>query len=48
AVLLESGFVSNPKEVEKLRDPSYRNQMARAITSGIDSYFMRLAALRTQ
>ena len=48
AVLVESGFVSNPKEVEKLKDPSYRRQMARAITSGVDSYFMRLAALRTQ
>ncbi|MGE4313237.1 MAG: N-acetylmuramoyl-L-alanine amidase [Pseudobdellovibrionaceae bacterium] len=48
AVLIESGFVSNPDEVRKLTSQSYREQFSRGLVSAVDTYFMRLAALRTQ
>lgn len=38
AVLVECGFVSNPSETEKLKDPQYQKQMAFAIASGILNY----------
>src|SRR5262249_25856739 len=33
AVLLEIGFVTNPKEEKKLKDTKYRDEIARAITA---------------
>lgn len=38
AVLVECGFVSNPSETEKLKDPKYQKQMAFAIAMGILNY----------
>lgn len=38
AVLVECGFVSNPSETEKLKDPQYQKQMAFAIAAGILNY----------
>ena len=38
AVLVECGFVSNPSETKKLKDPQYQKQMAFAIAAGILSY----------
>lgn len=38
AVLVECGFLSNPAELEKLKDPEYRSQMAFAIAGGILQY----------
>src|SRR5262249_59495614 len=35
AILLEIGFVTNPKEERKLKDPKYRDEIARAILGGI-------------
>ena len=38
AVLIEIGFVTNPKEERKLREPRYRDDIARAITAGLAEY----------
>lgn len=38
-VLVEMGFVSNPKEAKLLSDPSYRQQVANGIYEGIEEYF---------
>jgi N-acetylmuramoyl-L-alanine amidase len=38
AVLVEIGFVTNPREEKRLRDSKYRNEIARAIFFGIAEY----------
>ena len=38
AVLVEIGFVTNPREEKRLRDSKYRDEIARAIFSGITEY----------
>jgi len=38
AILIEAGFLSNPHERERLRDPHYRRCIARGIAKGIDNY----------
>jgi N-acetylmuramoyl-L-alanine amidase len=38
AVLIEIGFVTNPKEEKRLRESKYRDEIARAIFSGIAEY----------
>jgi N-acetylmuramoyl-L-alanine amidase len=38
AVLLEIGFVTNPREERKLKDAKYRDEIARAIFSGLAEY----------
>jgi N-acetylmuramoyl-L-alanine amidase len=38
AVLVEIGFVTNPKEEKKLRDSRYRDEIARAIAEGLAQY----------
>ncbi len=48
AILVESGFVSSKQEVEKLNDPQHRQKIVKALTESIDSYFLRLASLRTR
>ncbi|MBM3221483.1 MAG: hypothetical protein FJZ38_22900 [Candidatus Rokubacteria bacterium] len=54
AVLIEIGFVTNPREERRLRDPKYRDDIARAILSGIAEYKrnwdqrMRAAAERSR
>ncbi|MBL4589705.1 MAG: N-acetylmuramoyl-L-alanine amidase [Alphaproteobacteria bacterium] len=45
AVLIETGFMSNSKEARNLNDPNYRKNIVRSLKTGIDSYFVRLAAL---
>ena len=39
ALLVETGFISNPKERNKLVTKSYQKKMARAISTGIKNYF---------
>ncbi len=39
SILVETGFISNPQESRKLTTSSYQKQMARAIHSGIRSWF---------
>lgn len=38
AILIEIGFVTNPKEEKKLRETRYRDEIARAIFAGIAEY----------
>jgi N-acetylmuramoyl-L-alanine amidase len=38
AILIEIGFVTNPREERKLRDSRYRDEIARAITAGLGEY----------
>jgi N-acetylmuramoyl-L-alanine amidase len=38
AILVEIGFVTNPKEEKRLKDSHYRDEIARAIVSGLADY----------
>jgi N-acetylmuramoyl-L-alanine amidase len=38
AILIEIGFVTNPKEERKLREARYRDEIARAIVAGLREY----------
>lgn len=55
SLLVETGFLSNPLEEQRLRDPYYQRKMAMAIAAGIKSYFWNnpppgtlMASLRKQ
>lgn len=39
SILVETAFISNPEEEEKLRDEDYQDRLARAILEGIQRYF---------
>ena len=41
SLLVETGFISNPKEEKLLRSSSYQKKLARAILDGVDNYFKR-------
>ena len=41
SVLVETGFISNPEEESKLRDPDYQGELADALMSGIQRYFAK-------
>lgn len=41
SLLIETGFISNPGEAERLATPAYQEKMARAIRRGIQSWFAR-------
>lgn len=43
SILVETAFISNPKEEKKLRDPRYQQSLAQAIMSGARAYFARHA-----
>lgn len=40
SLLIETGFISNPKEERLLNNPNYRKKLAKAITAGIKAYFL--------
>jgi len=42
SVLVEAGFMSNRKEAEKLSGSAYRKRIARALTTGIETYFAKV------
>lgn len=42
SVLLELGFLSNPKDEKALKSRRYRNKLAAALTRGVDRYFARV------
>jgi N-acetylmuramoyl-L-alanine amidase len=39
SVLIETGFLSNPKEEKLLNSKAYRDKVVSGITAGIDAYF---------
>jgi N-acetylmuramoyl-L-alanine amidase len=41
SILVETAFISNPQEEEKLRDKEYQRQLVQAIATGIKRYFAR-------
>jgi N-acetylmuramoyl-L-alanine amidase len=41
AVLIEIGFVTNPKEERRLKDAKYRDEIAHAIFAGLAEYKKR-------
>lgn len=41
SILVETGFVSNPKEARRLASRDHQQQLARAIFKGVDRYFSR-------
>lgn len=43
AILLETAFISNPKEERKLRSTAHQNKLAKAILRGVNDYFSRKA-----
>lgn len=46
SVLIEMGFMSNPREAEQLSKPEYRRALARTLVQGIDNYFTKLAQMQ--
>lgn len=45
AVMVECGFLSNPKELSLLKNETYQNQMAFALAKGIDTYLQQNSTL---
>ncbi|MBV8633320.1 MAG: N-acetylmuramoyl-L-alanine amidase [Burkholderiaceae bacterium] len=41
SILIETAFISNPEEEEKLTDDGYQDQMAEAVLKGIKKYFAK-------
>ncbi len=41
AVLVETGFISNPKTEQRLRDKKYQQKIAAAIMQGVKKYYQR-------
>lgn len=41
SILVETAFISNPQEEERLRDKGYQQQLVQAIASGVKRYFAR-------
>lgn len=39
SLLIETGFISNPQEERRLRDPAYQRRIAKAIFTGIKAYY---------
>lgn len=39
SILVETAFISNPKEEKRLKDPAWQRKMAQSITNGIQDYF---------
>jgi N-acetylmuramoyl-L-alanine amidase len=47
SLLLETAYISNPREESALRNPSYQSDLARAVSAGIINYFRANAPLET-
>jgi N-acetylmuramoyl-L-alanine amidase len=48
SILVETAFISNPEEENKLRDPGYQAQLVEALTIGITRYFAKNPPLARQ
>ena len=46
SVLVEVGFLSNPKEEKKLRDGVYQDRVAEALFDGIYIYLKKYSAMK--
>ena len=46
SVLIETAFISNPQEEEKLKDPEFQQDMAESLARAIQNYFKRNPPLR--
>lgn len=42
AILIETGFVSNPREAQRLRDPKYLDHLTDSVVAGLDKYIKSL------
>ena len=45
SILVETAFISNPEEEQRLKDDAYQDKMARALLGGIKRYFAQNPAL---
>ena len=41
SILVETAFISNPQEEDKLRDADYRTKLVEALFTGIQRYFAK-------
>jgi len=48
SILVETAFISNPSEEQRLKDDAYQEKMARAVLGGIKRYFAQNPALSKQ
>ena len=48
SILVETAFISNPTEEQRLKDDAYQDKMARAVLGGIKRYFSQNPALSKQ
>ncbi|MBI5005634.1 MAG: N-acetylmuramoyl-L-alanine amidase [Nitrosomonadales bacterium] len=48
SILVETAFISNPAEEQRLKDDAYQDKMARALLGGIKRYFAHNPALSKQ
>lgn len=48
SILVETGFISNPDEARRLKDPQHRERLAACIVSGVTAYFEKFARARTE
>jgi len=48
SILVETAFISNPDEEQRLRDPAFRRELVQALTDGIARYFARNPPLARQ
>jgi N-acetylmuramoyl-L-alanine amidase len=48
SILVETAFISNPDEEDKLRSPAYQRELVKALTVGIKRYFAKNPPLARQ
>ena len=48
SILVETAFISNPEEEDKLRDAGYRGELVNALATGIRRYFAKNPPLARQ
>ncbi len=45
SILVETAFISNPAEEQKLNDPTHQEKLADAVAEGVKHYFVANPAL---
>lgn len=46
SILVETGFITNPREEARLANPAYQDQLAHALWKGVNRYFQKYGARR--